>query len=762
MDSYVRIARLLRAPLAAVLLLGMPASYAASIVLESVIYSKTRHTIIAKGRLDGFAGPTTVTLRDQGSNALLGTTPTKGNLFAVAAKLPSNAAAPCSVAVEANLGSEKIVGTAAVRSAAGTCRTYTVTLSGLVTDQPIPFATVTVTIGGVTYTTVADKDGRYSLPIASASLDALLKIEAAGNDPVTGEPIEFVNLVGSFSRVLSDQQADGSADANVTNVTTASYVLVLQANDGQEPTSDADLRRAETSVDATQLLQLAALIKLIVDDPDYSLPAGSTDLLSFVSDPAAVDAYLDAVPQQDLDAAVASILQDSNLVAGFTAADIPSRYFAIPAAQPGYLARRGQILEFSGDGSGRVLDFDTVFGQPINEPYTWSVANGRLAVTYDEPIVNGNFVMLSSPILQPLLTDAERARIITANGPNTQIGILVANFGQTYTRVADGALVDSVSVEQRYRYELPPFTLNDGTLFTPSLPPYTQVEQSGQTLRASIDVQGKPFTASCPAAAGAVCVPGQWLASFLYSPGTLGTQPLPEAPFGDVITFASDGSVTGLLAGLTASWSVTGDGALVISYASGWQQKLRIVDTLGLEYGVFNELTRGNDRYATYSINVKAPGPFALTNAYLANVDGRFWQGEVNSWAPGPPRWNPDGTRTLSSYFGWQFFDNSNTAINVGSVALADCGGDGQQDDPQASLAVGTWQPAGSAVAIPRGGGSRLRTWYPAASTVVDGERQFYVIEAENFVAGPSAGKLFIPPRINLLREIDAPWTCSN
>ena len=98
----------------------------------------------------------------------------------------------------------------------------------------------------------------------------------------------------------------------------------------------------------------------------------------------------------------------------------------------------------------------------------------------------------------------------------------------------------------------------------------------------------------------------------------------------------------------------------------------------------------------------------------------------------------------------------------MGGVALADCGGDGQQDDPKASLVFGTWQPAGSAVAIPRGGGSRLRTWYPAASTVVNGERQFYVMEDERFVSGPSAGRLFFPPRINFLREIEAPWTCSN
>jgi len=37
------------------------------------------------------------------------------------------------------LGSEKIVGTAAVRSAEGTCRTYTVTLSGLVNGQEKAF-----------------------------------------------------------------------------------------------------------------------------------------------------------------------------------------------------------------------------------------------------------------------------------------------------------------------------------------------------------------------------------------------------------------------------------------------------------------------------------------------------------------------------------------------------------------------------------------------------------------------------------------------
>jgi hypothetical protein len=253
------------------------------------------------------------------------------------------------------------------------------------------------------------------------------------------------------------------------------------------------------------------------------------------------------------------------------------------------------------------------------------------------------------------------------------------------------------------------------------------------------------------------------LANFLYSPGVLNFQTLAEAPYGDVVTFVPDGTVSGVLAGpgLTATWLVDAGGALVITYPSGWRQKVQIFDTLGLEFGVFNEISRGDDRYATYSVNVKAAGDITLDNAYLANAAGKFWNGEINSWVPSSSFWNADGTR--ASYFGWQFFENSNVAINVLGVTLEDCGGDGQRDDPYASLASSNWQPAGNGVAIPRGfNASRLRTWYPAASTVVNGERQFYVMEDERYVAGPRTGQLFFPPRINYLREIEAPWKCSN
>lgn len=762
MSMYTRWARRLRAPLAAALLLGVPMAHAADIALQNVNYAGGDRQVIVKGKLDGFAGATTVTLRNLTTGTVMATVPAKAQQFGFRVKVPTGVQVPCEISVEAKNASYTVVRTAEVRNAQGICGQYTVALSGVVTDDVIPFATVTVTIGGVTYTTVADENGRYTLPITTALLDALVKIEADGTSPATGEPIEFVNLIGSFSRLLDEQLTEGDVEGNVTNVTTASYVLVLEANGG-EPTSEEELRNAETSVDATELLLLAALIKLIVDDPDYSLPEGETSLLAFISNPEAVAAYLETVPQEDLDAAVAAILQDSNLVAGFAAVDIPSRYYAIPAAQPGYLARQGQILEFNNtDGSGRLLDYNQVAGQPISEPYAWTIADGRLVVNFTNPVANDYFDTLSNntALFESLLTEAERARILGANGPGGQIPIRANILSYTFTRVVDGVLVDSASVEERGSIAVREFELSDGTIFTPTLGPIDQTSRSGRSLRASIDVQAKPFAASCPGAEGATCVPGTWLANLLYSPGSLAGRLLAEAPYGDVVTFHEGGNLTGVLSGLSgASWTVDDDGALVIRYASGWQQKVQIVDTLGIEFGVFSELSRGDDRYATYTINVKAAGAFALDNAYLANPAGKFWNGEINSWIPDRFRWNPDGTRALSSYFGWQFFAADNRAVNVQRVSLQDCDGDGQQDDIRASLATSQWQQAGSGVSIPRFGGARLRTWYPATSTVVNGERQFYVMEDERIV---STGQLSFPPRINFLREIDAPWTCSN
>jgi hypothetical protein len=89
MHTYARLARTLRAPLAAALLLGMPLAHAAGVALQNVNYAKTDRKVIVKGRLEGFAGATTVTLRNLATGAVLATQPAKGAQFGFQVVVPA-------------------------------------------------------------------------------------------------------------------------------------------------------------------------------------------------------------------------------------------------------------------------------------------------------------------------------------------------------------------------------------------------------------------------------------------------------------------------------------------------------------------------------------------------------------------------------------------------------------------------------------------------------------------------------------------------
>ena len=293
------------------------------------------------------------------------------------------------------------------------------------------------------------------------------------------------------------------------------------------------------------------------------------------------------------------------------------------------------------------------------------------------------------------------------------------------------------------------------------------MEEATDSLRSSLDIQPIPFAGSCPSGGRSVCVPGTWGSLAVYSPGNdlgliTGTQgtPLPVTAWGDVQTFTGTGSGTtsGVISGVSANWSVGADGSLTVTYPSGWVQRMQVIENQGLEYGVFHEFTRGAERFATYSINVKADAGFSFTAPYLANAAGEIWQGEVNSWVVG--NLNQDGTRPIRSYFGWQFTAGDNSALNLNRLLENRiCDGDGQANDLYASVSIGsrTIEPDGRVVIDRRGNGRRLRTWYPIASTTVGGDRQFYAMESERW-----DGLVFVAPRVNLLREIPVPqWKCS-
>jgi hypothetical protein len=195
------------------------------------------------------------------------------------------------------------------------------TLSGVVTDDAIPNATVNVTVGGESFTADAmtDADGAFSVDIESDDPDALVSCEAVDDNGV-----HFVSLPATFAE-LEAQAADGVVTGmSITNVTTAHYVLAVRATaDGSIDDAD-ELADAVAGVDATELVELAAAIKVVVENRDgVAMPAEYADTLEFATAIADGDstfvADLEVSNPGTLDEAADAVLNDGNATMAFVA-----------------------------------------------------------------------------------------------------------------------------------------------------------------------------------------------------------------------------------------------------------------------------------------------------------------------------------------------------------------------------------------------------------------------------------------------------------
>ncbi len=714
--------------------------------LDSVKYQADENRLRIKGEFDELDGPTTLVVTDAALGTELAVVELVKEKFNFKVPLATDAPVPCEVLVSADgLSDQK-----RVRKAPDNCGKFTKTITGLVTDLPIPNATVSVTIDGVTYTTTADALGAYALEIATASVGDLVKVEASGISPATGAPIEFVNFAGSFERVLSDEPQ------NVTNVTTASFVLAVEANGGVEPTTLEELQAAETAVDATELFQLAAVIKLLVDDPSYALPAGFDSVLDFASDETAVQDFVATAEPADIEASLAEILSDSDLVVGFTEDDVPARYFAIPTANPGFLAREGSILEFDKtDNTGATLTLTGSEGLPVIQGFTWSIEGGRLVIVYDAPLTEfAGFSDLGDTSATPGQRTVLEAEF-SARGEPVFISGVVSTIEAAYTRVNDGALVDVVAAENRRQIDFDPvelFATNPGVFV--QLDPIIEIENSTDNLRPDNKITPIPFGSDCAASDGSVCVEGAWGGLYVYDPGInrfFDNFDFPRSLFGEVMSFTGSaaGSVTGVISGETASWSIVDD-RLVIDYGDGTTETITLVDNNGIEYGAFVEVDTAVERFATYTVFVKANESFSFTEEYLVNsAPGLYWNGDINTWLPASL--DDNGERIPNARFGWQF-DSADPRVGLNLFYREqDCPGSegGDPEIVRQSRPFG-WEVETDRLLIERFIGEDIqRYWYPIAAIVDEGERQFYVMELEFRFGG-----YFFPARLNIEREI--------
>jgi hypothetical protein len=269
-------------------------------------------------------------------------------------------------------------------------------IQGRVVDDPIPFAVVKASVGGFDFQAVADAQGNYTLDIAALRGDAFVTLVASGNAP-SGAAIQFYSAVGEIARLAQNAGGDGvlvrdeNNQVQVTNLSTAQYSLLAEANGGEPVGNDQELIPLVQSISLDRLLELAAVIKLVVDGEP--LPPGVDNVLELVSDPAAVTSFEAGLAPGELDAAQAAVEADPQVAPGYHVGAMPSgNYVLIPPSPPGTIQPFlgvARLLEFpgirSGITSGAGGDNDNLFVSDAAMDWQLEVATGDIVFTPRQP-----------------------------------------------------------------------------------------------------------------------------------------------------------------------------------------------------------------------------------------------------------------------------------------------------------------------------------------------------------------------------------------
>ncbi|HEY6642514.1 hypothetical protein [Povalibacter sp.] len=275
--------------------------------------------------------------------------------------------------------------------------TVSLKLTGKVTDEPIANAQVTATVGSQTFSATADATGAYSLDIEIEEANAGDFVTLSARGVGAQSFVEFTSLAGSFQSLLSAAGSDEilssteSFSTQITNVSTAQAVFLVQANGGQPITSEAALSSAAVGVNAQDVLDLAAAIKLAVDDAQNNpLPAGTTSILALASDATARQTFINEVYENNpsaFAAAQVAIARDPDLAQND---GVVQRYLDSEGFTTAMLSTDGL---FSFNYSGRIAHFDlyadgTGFenSETYDQPHTWTRDGSTIEVTYSTPV----------------------------------------------------------------------------------------------------------------------------------------------------------------------------------------------------------------------------------------------------------------------------------------------------------------------------------------------------------------------------------------
>lgn len=605
--------------------------------------------------------------------------------------------------------------------------TDTLTIQGRVIDAPGAQAEITATVGTETYVATAGTDGSFSLDIvrprtAPATNWVILTARATGSHPVVlkaslGEIGQLTAAAGA-DRVLTRQEHNNTY---LTHLTTAQYALLTESHGATPPMNRADTRAAEKEIDSRKVLQRAAVLKLVTNDPArYPLPAGMTSTLALVQNLAAYKGFV-TQHAAAVEAAEAPLLAEPDTVAQFKLSEMPSAYYAVAGTREGYLPRGGSKIVLRAAGSG---DYLNTTGK---HPFTWSVTSGALVLNFSPPV-------------------PEKTYPFVAGCPDQ--GQLETTFNiqqHRYQLLADGAYVEqaqlTLSGERTYAQCI------DGT----QLPPVSHTESVSTPLRDADQLPPLMLTVSNFAGI-------TWGLDQYFPYGEAG-----EVGLGtDLVSFAGNATGSARQGGATFTWQVT-NGRLVLTYPDGSRHHFEWLESLPPLEAFFSERTDSAGRVlsANYNTAIARRPAAAFSPELLVTAAGTYWQTGVNTgMAAG---WEGDEI-SWDMRFGWELRATSATDRLDFFLEPDNDDGDSIPKEKFIIRVSHTWSMLDAqtvrldSTQMCNGAPCRRRNWY--LLDVSPANQRIYVLEELFFRFNSSPVGVFTtlsPPRWNLYEKWPVP-----
>lgn len=653
-------------------------------------------------------------------------------------------------------------------------------LAGAITDSPISNAAVTISVAGNNFTGQADLDGNYTvelrMPTDSFSTDDLVTLTGLGVGEQSG--IELLSQVGAIGRLLDlagEDNALGSAEEQrliASHVSTARYLLAIDYNGGLVPANEGDLFAAEFAAPSEELVELASLIKLVVDEALLPVTPAETSLGLFLSDDPAV-ANREVIAQVlanagladasgeftqelqiNLDSVTEVILSDASFDSAFTPDDLQEIIVSHRPLLPGDIASWATVYKFNDDGSGTEYPYVSsagfVEGEEFSVPTSaiqWAINNdGTLVV---ERTTTSFFGFVDTVEELEALGFSDEVIAFYNEFITSSVSVNLVTTSKHFKPTAQTPQSWNVLITETGYYEIDGSLLPRG--WQGELPrPEAQVLRNQVLLRTEVALEHAEPVASA----------GDSVALRIIMSPLDDRVPGPHSGFGvDLFTLLDNGTTTdGLISGSAFNWVGRADGTLLLENSN-------------VRY-IYTPLLANSERQLVL-VTIERPGiesQYTITDAVVRDENPEMFISDLPS-LPIPEYWQAgiNNTRSIAYsdngmlrpeyIFGHNFrADGTNTRV-FGGIEYPACLDDDSRYSPCFFLEIPQWNwfSFGSRVELQRTSTiSHARQWevlrYDAAA------KSAVVIEWSTIlfqVSSDSEWQWWFFPRINWFSPMD-------